>query len=230
MSFVYSRRQALWLSAGVLIGCSQRRSPIDASAPLTSASSPSPLPLPMPMGSAPASGATPACIETHDNIEGPYYRANAPERADLTEPGMAGTPLVLEGRVSGLDCSKAIAGIELDVWHATHDGHYDNDGTMRLGDKLLLRGKVKTDADGRYRVKTIVPGRYLNGRQYRPAHVHVKVRPPKGVALAPLTTQLYFPGDPYNDIDPFIHRSLVMETEKAQAGLRGHFDFVLKTA
>lgn len=210
MSFVYSRRKALWLSAGFVVACHERRSPVDASAPLTDASA--------------------ACVETHDNIEGPYYREGAPERADLTEQGMSGTPLVLEGRVSGLDCGKGIAGIELDVWHATHDGHYDNDGTMRLGDKFLLRGRVTTDAEGRYRVKTIVPGRYLNGRQYRPAHVHVKVRPPKGVALAPLTTQLYFPGDPYNDIDPFIHKSLIMETEKAAAGLRGHFDFVLKNA
>ena len=76
-------------------------------------------------------------------------------------------------------------------------------------------------------MRTIVPGRYLNGRQYRPAHVHVKVR---ASGFAELTTQLYFPGDPYNDIDPFIHRSLIIGTEKARAGMLGHFDFVLRQA
>ena len=79
----------------------------------------------------------------------------------------------------------------------------------------------------RYRLSTIVPGRYLNGPQYRPAHVHVKVR---ARGFAELTTQLYFPDDPYNDVDPFIHRSLVMGMEKAKDRALGHFDFVLRPA
>ena len=106
----------------------------------------------------------------------------------------------------GQGCERGLAGVELDVWHATHDGHYDNDGTLKVPG-YLLRGRLRTDAEGRYRLRTIIPGRYLNGRQYRPAHVHVKVR---ASGFAPLTTQLYFPGDPYNDIDPFIHRSLII--------------------
>ncbi len=243
MTFRYSRRQALWLSGGLLVACHDRRATPDASAPLAP---PSPLPAPpapqpAAYGSTILATSTPGCVETHDNIEGPYYRAGAPERADLAPHGTPGTPLVIEGRVTGPDCSKGqgdlrepvpresrgLAAVELDVWHATHDGHYDNDGTMRLrASEFLLRGRIKTDADGRYQVKTIVPGRYLNGRQYRPAHVHVKVRAP---GFAPLTTQLYFPGDPYNDVDPFIHKSLVMGMEKSGAGMRGHFDFVLRS-
>ncbi|MBS2020023.1 MAG: intradiol ring-cleavage dioxygenase [Deltaproteobacteria bacterium] len=223
MTFRYSRRQALWLSAGLVTACSDRKEIAPSpEVPLADAT-------PHEQAPPPGTDASPrACTKTHDNIEGPYYRAGAPERGDLTESGMTGTPLVIEGRVQGFDCQQGIAGVELDVWHATHEGHYDNDGTMRLGDKFLLRGRIKTDAEGRYRVKTIVPGRYLNGRQYRPAHVHVKVRPPQGSALAALTTQLYFPGDPYNDVDPFIHRSLIMDVEKASGGMRGHFDFVLE--
>lgn len=225
MSLVVSRRQALWISGGLLLACTDRRLAPDASAP---AAPPSPAPPPFPTASAVTSAGTPACVETHDNIEGPYYRAGAPRRADLVDAGMAGTPLVIEGRVTGLDCARGLAGVELDVWHATSDGHYDNDGTMRVAkDAYLLRGRIETDADGRYRLRTIVPGRYLNGRQYRPAHVHVKVRAP---GHAPLTTQLYFPDDPYNDVDPFIHRSLVMGVEKASVGLRAHFDFVLRSA
>ncbi|CAN5921082.1 hypothetical protein BH11MYX4_BH11MYX4_14380 [soil metagenome] len=222
MSITYSRRHALWLSAGLLVACRDAKSGADASDP-----PPAPQPRdlePLPGGEVP----TPTCIETHTNIEGPYYRAGAPERATLVEEGMAGTPIDIEGRVMGQGCGRGLARVELDVWHATHDGHYDNDGTMKVpAARYLLRGRLRTDAEGRYRVRTIIPGRYLNGPQYRPAHVHVKVR---ASGFAELTTQLYFPGDPYNDVDPFIHRSLIIGMEKARAGTLGHFDFVLRQA
>ncbi len=240
MSITYSRRHALWLSlsTGLLVACRDRQSAVDATAP-----APPPAPYGLPpvraesanatsanatRGASPTDGATPSCIETHANIEGPYYRAGAPLRPRLVEPGMPGTPIDIEGRVTGLDCGRGVAGVELDVWHATHDGHYDNDGTMHVArDHYLLRGRLRTDADGRYRVSTIVPGRYLNGPQYRPSHVHVKVR---AAGFAELTTQLYFPGDPYNGVDPFIHHSLVMGMETSKGGMLGHFDFVLRNA
>ena len=214
MSFLYSRRRALWLSGGLLVACGGTRART------------------VPDASTGAPPSAKSCTETHDNIEGPYYRAGAPERNVLAGEGVPGTPLVIAGRVTGADCTRGLAGVELDVWHATHDGHYDNDGTMRVAaSQFLLRGRVRTDADGRYRVTTIVPGRYLNGKQYRPAHVHVKLR---SAGLAPLTTQLYFPDDPYNAVDPFIHPSLVMGVEKdaesSRGGLRGRFDFVLRSA
>ena len=233
MSHTYSRRHALWLSAGLVVACRDRKNGPDASAPLApqapTASSGPTAPLASAASPAPtADGATPSCVETHANIEGPYYRAGAPERASLLEAGTAGVPIDIEGRVTGLECGRGLGGVELDVWHATHDGHYDNDGTTRLGrERFVLRGRLRTDAEGRYRVSTIVPGRYLNGPHYRPAHVHVKVR---AGGFAPLTTQLYFPDDPYNEIDPFIHRSLVMEVEKAKGRMVGHFDFVLRPA
>ena len=238
MGLTYSRRHALWLSAGLLVACRDRSNSAGAAAPApspdprSSAASPGPVrpvatagtPEPRPA----ASAATPSCIETHANIEGPYYRAGAPERASLVDAGMPGAPIVVEGRVTGLDCGRGLAGVELDVWHATHDGHYDNDGTMKAArDRFLLRGRLRTDADGRYRLTTIVPGRYLNGPQYRPAHIHVKVR---SAGFAELTTQLYFPDDPFNDVDPFIHRSLVMAVEKSGDRQTGHFDFVLRRA
>jgi protocatechuate 3,4-dioxygenase beta subunit len=166
------------------------------------------------------------CATTHDNIEGPYYRAGAPERSDLTTPGMKGTPLGIEGRVVDVDCKTPLRDAELDIWQANGDGHYDNDGTMKnVG--MLLRGRVRTDGDGRYRVKSILPGRYLNGRQFRPAHVHVKLRAKDHQGL---TTQLYFPDDPFNDVDPFIHQSLVMDVKKVGGALEARFDFVLSPA
>ncbi|MBA3821658.1 MAG: dioxygenase, partial [Deltaproteobacteria bacterium] len=90
-----------------------------------------------------------------------------------------------------------------------------------------LRGTLVTDARGTWRVRTITPGRYLNGRRYRPAHVHVKLRAP---GYRELTTQLYFEGDPYNAGDDFIVSSLIMPHRIVDDVRRAAFDFVLAAA
>lgn len=168
------------------------------------------------------------CAATAANIEGPYYRAGAPVRGDLRDPGTLGVPLSVTGRVLSLDCRSALHHAELDIWQADSLGHYDNDGSAVLpGNAFRLRGKVATDARGEYRFDSIVPGRYLNGARYRPAHIHVKVSAPGHV---PLTTQLYFPGDPYNEGDPFLERSLIMDVSARPFGREACFDFVLVPA
>ena len=90
---------------------------------------------------------------------------------------------------------------------------------------MRLRGKVRVDGEGAFTFRSVVPGRYLNGATYRPAHVHVKVSAP---GHAPLTTQLYFPDDPYNAKDPFIDRSLIMDVSRSVAAVSAHYDFVLR--
>jgi protocatechuate 3,4-dioxygenase beta subunit len=189
-------------------------------------------PAPMPYGAGPPerpvlTGPTPECAETEDNIEGPYYRPGAPVRSDLADPGMDGTRLTLSGRVLGPDCTTPIAGAWLDVWQADAGGHYDNDGSRGRvrSDVYVLRGRLQSDANGRYDLRTIVPGRYLNGADYRPAHIHVKLAAP---GRRVLTTQLYFPGDPHNDRDPFIHRALIMDVAVDAARVQvARFDFVI---
>ena len=59
-----------------------------------------------------------------------------------------------------------------------------------------LRGKFTTNSQGFYSFETIRPGKYLNGSQYRPSHIHFKITPP---GKDTLVTQLYFKGD--TDID-----------------------------
>lgn len=166
------------------------------------------------------------CTATADNLLGPYYRPGAPLRDDLTEPGMAGTRITIRGRVFGPDC-ELLAGAVLDFWQADDDGGYDNDGVADPpADVFVLRGKVLADGDARYALRTIIPGHYLNGAQFRPAHVHVTV---SAEGYAPLTTQLYFEGDPYNEIDPFIIESLIMTPSPTADGeLDASFDFVLE--
>lgn len=156
---------------------------------------------------------------TASNIEGPFYKPGAPHRATLAGKADAGERLVITGTVRATSCA-ALANATLDIWHADARGGYDNDGWG-------MRGTLTTDAHGRWRVDTIVPGRYLNGRRYRPAHVHVKLRA-KG--HRDLTTQLYFAGDPYNEGDDFIVDALIMEHARSQAVRRARFDFVLPPA
>jgi catechol 1,2-dioxygenase len=164
------------------------------------------------------------CSLTERNIEGPYYRAGAPHRATLAGAYARGVPLALAGRVLSADCRSALVGAVVDIWQANADGHYDNDGSPGMDPRgFHFRGVVETDAKGCYAVNTIVPGRYLNGPRYRPAHIHVKL---SARGHVPLTTQLYFPDDPFNDGDPFIKKSLVIDVEGTHEK-RGSFDFVL---
>jgi protocatechuate 3,4-dioxygenase beta subunit len=160
--------------------------------------------------------ATCVAVATADNIEGPFYKRGAPSRSVLVSANDDGERLVISGSVSSTSC-EPLAKATIDVWQANAKGDYDLDG-------FRFRGRMAADAKGRWQVSTIVPGRYLNGRRYRPAHIHVKVSAP---GFDTLTTQLYFDGDPYNEGDPFIDPSLVMKTSVEKKVRRAMFDFVL---
>ena len=165
---------------------------------------------------------TEACLESEDNPLGPYYTADAPVKTTLVENGMPGTALVVEGYVLGLGntgktCT-ALAGAEVDVWHANDAGDYDNAG-------FTLRGVFISDASGKFRVETILPGRYLDGAEYRPRHIHVRVR---AAGRTELITQLYFEGDPYNATDGMFKKALAMKPkDDGKGGLIAAFHFVL---
>jgi protocatechuate 3,4-dioxygenase beta subunit len=173
-------------------------------------------------GSAGAGGApAPTCgTTTAPNIEGPFFKVESPQRSNLRVDGGGGTLLTISGSVYGPDCAP-LAGALLDFWQADENGDYD---TLTY----VYRGHQFTDAEGRYELETIVPGRYLNGNTYRPAHIHVKAA---GQGTMQLTTQLYFEGDPYNASDPFIEPSLIMSLlEEGSGSLVASFDFVLPAA
>jgi protocatechuate 3,4-dioxygenase beta subunit len=159
---------------------------------------------------------TPACHDgdepTLAQTEGPFFKPSSPERVELLEAGMAGQPIELVGFVLTRNC-KPVAGALLDFWQADDKGNYDNSG-------FRMRGHQFTDGDGRFRLKTVVPGAYVG----RTRHIHVKVQPRGGRVL---TTQLYFPGEAKNRSDGLFRKELVMRTAKNEGWLAGRFDFVL---
>jgi protocatechuate 3,4-dioxygenase beta subunit len=160
--------------------------------------------------------ATPQCHDgdepTIRQTEGPYFKPSSPQRGDLVEAGTKGRLVELSGQVLTRAC-RPVAGALLDLWHADEWGEYDNK-TFRY------RGHLFSDADGRYRFRTIVPAIYPG----RTRHYHVKVQAPQ---QAVLTTQLYFPDEPGNRRDGLFRRELVMRTADAGDGLAARFDFVL---
>jgi protocatechuate 3,4-dioxygenase beta subunit len=158
--------------------------------------------------------ATPSCGTgaTVAQTEGPYWTANSPQRSVLREAGTAGTKLVLEGFVVSRAC-QPLANALVDLWQCDDKGVYDNSG-------FKLRGHTFTDADGRYRFETILPGLYPG----RTRHLHVKVRGPGQTAV--LTTQLYFPGEAQNTRDGIYNAALLVRLE-GTTDKTARFDFVL---
>lgn len=161
---------------------------------------------------------------TQDNILGPYHRKGAPFRAKITPPMVDGKALLVNGRVWGFDTKKPLHNVVIDIWQADHHGRYDNDDHRNPPKAGVFRNRARviTDEQGYYEYETIHPGRYLNGREYRPAHIHYFVR---SEGYKPLITQLYFKGDPKNDIDAFIKPSLIMDIQTLE-GETGEYEFL----
>lgn len=159
---------------------------------------------------------------------GPFYTENPPviSNAKLATDDEPGTRIIITGRVFNLDCNEYIPETIVDVWHANDEGDYDNVG-------YNLRGQMLTNEQGFYMFETIRPGKYLNGSNFRPAHIHYKITPP---GFSTLSTQLYFEGDSENETDPAssvdsgefdaTHRIIPLILN-ADGILEGNFDIII---
>jgi protocatechuate 3,4-dioxygenase beta subunit len=158
---------------------------------------------------------TPACDDADESTpaqtEGPYFTPNSPERAQLREQGMPGTPILLAGMVLTRSCVP-IHGALVELWHADDAGNYDNEG-------YKLRGHQFTGDHGIYRFDTIVPGLYPG----RTRHFHAKFQAPENPAL---TTQFYFPDEPGNSSDGIFDPRLLLKISTSP-GLTARLDVVL---
>ena len=112
--------------------------------------------------------AQPTCTPTRPDSEGPFYKANVPERDNT------GRGLVVAGAVKSASECAPVAGAQIEWWSANSRGDYD-DGH---------RATQQVDSAGRYRYETDFPGRYPG----RPPHLHVRVTAP---GHRPLVTQIY---------------------------------------
>lgn len=171
---------------------------------------------------------------TPRTIEGPLYVAGAPlceGEARLDDGRDPGLPMLLEGQVLDLD-GTPISGAIVDVWHANTQGLYSYFDSSQSD--YNLRRRIRTDAQGRYRARSIVPSGYgcptdgptqtcldqLGRHGQRPAHIHFFISAP---GYRHLTTQINLSGDEYL-WDDFAHATrdgLVGEVEMLEAALSG---------
>ena len=186
-------------------------------------------------------------------IQGPFYIPGAPllnpPYTLPQRPDELGEPLRFAGTVRSLD-GQPLAAAELDMWQATATvpGQYSN---VHPGiPDFNLRGRLRTDTQGCFEVRTVVPAPYeirktgptgelfeLMGRSaWRPSHVHFKVSHP---GYRTLTTQLFFTGGDYLDSDAgnAVKPDLIIPLVTDQGGSNAaasqpihsaHYDFVLE--
>jgi catechol 1,2-dioxygenase len=150
--------------------------------------------------------------ETDQSLLGPFWRLNSPRMENggsIVRSETPGAPLFVNGHVVDKD-GRPVAGAEVDVWHASPVGLYENQDPEQAD--MNLRGKFTTDQDGRFAFRSVmmvgypiptngVVGRLLEaqGRHpYRPAHLHALIFKPR---FKVLISQVYDPNDPHIDSD-----------------------------
>ncbi|MBI3330358.1 MAG: protocatechuate 3,4-dioxygenase [Nitrospinae bacterium] len=151
-----------------------------------------------------------ALRRTPGQILGPFYPVLKPldQDADLTsiagKPGRAeGQVIHVMGRVVNLQ-GQPVQGARVEIWQANTHGRYNHPSDTNpapLDPHFEGFAVLTTDAEGRYRFKTIKPGAYPAGPDLiRPPHIHFEVTGKSNR----LVTQMYFAGEPLNDKDPFL--------------------------
>ena len=190
---------------------------------------------------------------TESTVFGPYYRQGArelPMGASISLDGR-GEPTVVSGRVLSTN-GTPIPDALLDVWETDENGLYEQQDPEQPD--MNLRGKFRSDSEGRYCFVGIKPVSYaipndgpvgqllraLDRHPFRPAHIHLLV---SAKGFAPVTTHLFVKGDSYLDSDAVFGTkdSLVVDfvrCDNAEEAARYHitapfytvtYDFVLQS-
>ena len=150
--------------------------------------------------------------ETSQSLLGPFWRLNSPRvpnGGSIVRSKTPGDALLVNGQVTD-QAGRPIEGAEVDIWHASPVGFYDNQDPAQAD--YNLRGKFTTDGDGRFWFRSVkmvgypiptdgVVGRLLKAQDrhpYRPAHLHALIFKP---GFKVLISQVYDPTDPHIDTD-----------------------------
>ncbi|MCV9938364.1 catechol 1,2-dioxygenase [Boseaceae bacterium BT-24-1] len=178
--------------------------------------------------------------ETSQSLLGPFWRLDSPRvenGGSIVRSDTPGAPLFVMGRAVD-EQGRAIPGAEVDVWHASPVGLYENQDPEQA--EMNLRGKFTTDDDGRFWFRSVmmigypiptngVVGRLLKAQRrhpMRPAHLHALIFKP---GFKTLISQVYDPNDPNidSDVQFGVTRSLIgnfvrhLEPHPTQAGVVG---------
>jgi protocatechuate 3,4-dioxygenase beta subunit len=150
--------------------------------------------------------------QTSANLLGPFWRQGAPfveNGASIVRSPTPGPPLFFTGRVVETDGSP-VAGANVDVWHASTKGLYENQDPSQA--EWNLRGCLITDDHGVFAYRTIKPCGYpvpaggptekllevQHRHPFRPAHLHALIYK-QGFKTVP--AQVYGNDDPNLETD-----------------------------
>lgn len=150
--------------------------------------------------------------ETQANMLGPFWRDDQPICASGDSLVRSPTPgAELLASVSLEDAAgRPVAGAEIDVWHSSPEGLYENQDPKQA--EMNLRGRFVSGEDGRFQFRSVKPAGYpipVDGpvgdlvratrrHNFRPAHLHFMVFKP---GFKTLISQVYSPDDPHIDSD-----------------------------
>jgi protocatechuate 3,4-dioxygenase beta subunit len=160
--------------------------------------------------------------ETQANLLGPFWRDDQPRCASgdsLVRSATPGPGLLVRAEVVDPQ-AVPVAGAEVDVWHSSPYGRYENQDPSQA--EMNLRGRFVTDDTGRLHFRSVKPAGYpipvdgpvgelikATGRHnYRPAHLHFMVNKS---GFKTLITQIYVADDPHiaTDVQFGVTRALI---------------------
>jgi protocatechuate 3,4-dioxygenase beta subunit len=150
---------------------------------------------------------------TPEQILGPFYPIlkAASGNGDLTRiPGHAaraeGEVINVMGHLLNIK-GEPVAGARIEVWQANSAGRYTHPADRNpapLDPNFEGFAAIKTDANGRYRFRTIKPGAYPVtpgvSSAIRPPHIHFRITG----RTDELVTQMYFPDEALNEKDQLL--------------------------
>src|SRR5882762_2347751 len=150
--------------------------------------------------------------ETDQNMLGPFWRMHSPVTPNGGSIVRSPTPGPALFADATFRDSKGdpIEGVEVDVWHSSPEGFYENQDPVQAD--MNLRGKFFTDAQGRISFRSVKPAGYpipidgptgdllrAQGRHnMRPAHLHFLA---SKEGFKTLISQLYVQDDKFIDSD-----------------------------
>ncbi|HUY94359.1 MAG TPA: protocatechuate 3,4-dioxygenase subunit beta [Terracidiphilus sp.] len=135
-----------------------------------------------------------------------------------------GERIYVHGRVLDED-GRPVRSALIEIWQANAAGRYRHKVDTYdapLDPNFTGEGRTLTDDNGYYCFKTVKPGPYPWGNHHnawRPSHIHFSLFG-SGI-LSRLVTQMYFPGDPLQPLDPIFNS---IPDKAARGRLVSHLD------